>query len=1106
MKNPILNIAKLLMGWPLSIIALFFIFKLIFLKTNEILPSLKDLNIPIILISIVCFLGYFFLRSYVWKKILQEKGHNIPFKDSTLLWSLAEIKRFIPGNIWSFLSRTSLFSGREVPTKTIISSLITEAQLFVVSSLLVSIFSFSFVFYNLLPNLLFTRFLIYLADIFIILSALLFIFNAQFIKRFRTFSFLKKMLPDFSAKTNLTLLLISVINVFFFGLGTYFSISSVIYLSPIHIVTFISFFTFSFLIGYLSIITPMGLGVREGMITFGLSKFISVSIAGFASIFSRIVMIFSELIFLLLAFLWKYLKIKFVEKIENKIKAHPHESILLVMIIMYFVYFTALSFLRYDNFFTGRFDLGNMDQTVWNTTKGRIFQLTDPNGTQAISRLAFHADFILILISPLYFIWSNPKMLLLIQTLVVGFGAIFIYWIAKNLIKNKNISLAFSLTYLLNPSIQYANLYDFHAVTLATTFLLATFYFFWQKQYKLFLLFAVLSAFTKEQVWVIISLFGFYFIYLSLRDKTNKILNLLRGFTIITLCFAVFYYLVWIIIPQTRGQNHFALSYYSDFGTTPTSIIKNIIIDPLKTLQIIGQNGRLMYLGLIFLPLGFLSIFSPFALVFALPDLFINMLSNNSQLHEIYYQYTSTITPFLFISAIYGLRKLMKIFPKIPDYIYMFFLLACALFSSYSFGPVIGSKNPNLDMITKPQPNKDVIEGFLSRIPMKYSIAATNNLGSHLSHRQQIFTIPVGIDKADIVLFLLNDPFAQPSLKAQIATAENLKKDKNYIEIFKQNDFIVFEKRSLYLHSPRRANRIKLNPFSIPTLQHRDYIGGEITVEKDVSHSRLFKSYIVSYPSDGLKINALMNVPNLEKPDAGFSVVIINHGYIDPKKYDTRTSYREITDYFASNGFIAIKPDYRGNADSEVDNEALMRFSYPVDILNLISSVKNLKNAEKNSIFLWGHSLGGEVTLKVLEVLGQNKELPQNVKAASVWAPVTDTLRWFSKSHLPSLPESNVIPYPYKKTFEALGTPESNPVLWQSLSPLSYFSSINIPIQINHGTSDPTVPYEWSIELYNDLLSLNKKANLLLYDNNGHNLSESWVEAARNSLNFFKNY
>src|ERR1035437_5774265 len=124
----------------------------------------------------------------------------------------------------------------------------------------------------------------------------------------------------------------------------------------------------------------------------------------------------------------------------NFIKKHRYAITLVVFITLYAAYFTTASFLRYDNFFTGRFDLGNMDQTVWNTIHGRIFQLTDPNGTTNISRLAFHADFILVLVAPLYLIWSHPEMLLLLQTVVLGLGAVVVYFIAKNIIKNKNLS------------------------------------------------------------------------------------------------------------------------------------------------------------------------------------------------------------------------------------------------------------------------------------------------------------------------------------------------------------------------------------------------------------------------------------------------------------------------------------------------------------------------------------------------------------------------------------------------------------------------------------------------------------------------------------------
>jgi len=102
-------------------------------------------------------------------------------------------------------------------------------------------------------------------------------------------------------------------------------------------------------------------------------------------------------------------------------------------------------------------------------------------------------------------------------------------------------------------------------------------------------------------------------------------------------------------------------------------------------------------------------------------------------------------------------------------------------------------------MFTKPQSNREIIEDFLSKIPEKYTIAATNNLGSHLSQREVIYTIPIGIDKADIVLFLLNDRFAQPSLGAQRQMVEKLKQDKNYIKVFEKDNFVVFKKPGVLL-------------------------------------------------------------------------------------------------------------------------------------------------------------------------------------------------------------------------------------------------------------------------------------------------------------------
>ncbi len=119
---------KIFLGWPVSILALIFIFKLLIGKTGMIIPNISQINIPVLSLGLICYVFYFFLRSYVWKKTLSVKGYDFPLKEVSFLWGSSEFKRYVPGNIWSFLGRTVQFSERGVPKKIIVSCLLIEIE------------------------------------------------------------------------------------------------------------------------------------------------------------------------------------------------------------------------------------------------------------------------------------------------------------------------------------------------------------------------------------------------------------------------------------------------------------------------------------------------------------------------------------------------------------------------------------------------------------------------------------------------------------------------------------------------------------------------------------------------------------------------------------------------------------------------------------------------------------------------------------------------------------------------------------------------------------------------------------------------------------------
>ncbi len=818
----------LLIGWPLSLLALFFIVKTFLPKLQDISHNLQHVNGWLLAIGVICFFSYYVIRSLVWQKVLSLMGYKLPLAQTLYLWSSSEVKRYIPGNIWSFVGRSVAFTNIGVTKRDIAKAIILEQEFVLLASIIVSALSLPFLARYIFIFLQSVPYLWFLGALLVIAVVSLYIFLPRYLLRLpgRIQKILRHILPDFSVKDTFWLLFSSCLAFLFFGFGYYFSITALHFSDPQLFLPLSGFFVFSLVVGLLSFLTPTGLGVREGIITIGLGKLIPLSVAGFASLFGRIILIFSEIIFLGFTFVLVSFYQKSTSHVERFAKKYRYEIILGIFIVIFTLFFTIVSFLRYDNFYAGRFDLGNMDQTVWNTVHGRFFQLSNPNGTETVSRLAFHSDYLLVALAPFYLIWQDPRMLLLIQVLVLAAGAVFVYLLAKEVMENgKLLALAFAFSYLLNPSMERALIFDFHAVTFATTFLLAAFYFQYKKQYRWFLVFALLAGLCKEEVWLIVALLGLYIVVKNFKfrisqpeadvpqEQSFKLIPVNRrqiffGFFVFALSSFVFYFLFWHAIPHAASGQHFALSYFSDGSDSPSALIKNIFFSPEKTLAKVLHPERIDYFRKLLGPLGYLSLASPFFLLFPGADLVLNVLSDKGELHQIYYQYTAAITPFLFIAAIYGVRHILFMVgsSKVKKPVWLrgeeigvnFFagyVVIVSLIGAYLYGPLPGAKEPNLAMFTRQVQNKSFINASLAQIDTQYSVAASNSLGAHLSQREHIYTLPLGLEKAEVVAFLLSDSNNMPSQEWHKEASQKLRKDPRYSIWFEKGDFIVFRKK-----------------------------------------------------------------------------------------------------------------------------------------------------------------------------------------------------------------------------------------------------------------------------------------------------------------------
>lgn len=306
------------------------------------------------------------------------------------------------------------------------------------------------------------------------------------------------------------------------------------------------------------------------------------------------------------------------------------------------------------------------------------------------------------------------------------------------------------------------------------------------------------------------------------------------------------------------------------------------------------------------------------------------------------------------------------------------------------------------------------------------------------------------------------------------------------------------------------------HPLSIEALRQGEYPGSDIVIEQTLTPGSNYQRFIASYKSEGLKIFGLLTVPNGDPPQKGWPAIVFNHGYISPSSYRTTEKYVAYQHAFARNGYVTLKSDFRGHGNSE--GRATGGYGsngYTIDVLNAVSSIKKLKdpsnvNSQKSivspeGIGMWGHSMGGHITLESMVV-------NPDIKAGVIWAGVVGSYEdLFERWRRRSGPTPTPNPYSQRGRWrrelaEMFGDPNQNPEFWQSLSATSFLDDISGPVQLQHGTADSSVPVEFSRSLEKLLSDAGKEVELFEYPGDDHNISANLSLALNRSVEFFDRY
>jgi uncharacterized membrane protein len=434
---------------------------------------------------------------------------------------------------------------------------------------------------------------------------------------------------------------------------------------------------------------------------------------------------------------------------------------------MYTIMFSYISILKHNAFESTGWDLGIYEQVIWSTTNtGRIFWYTlEIAINPSCSFFGIHFSPILFLVVPIYAIYQSTETLLILQALVLALAAVPLYKLALYESKSVKQALAFSSIYLVYPPTASMMTFDFHVQAFLPLFFFSAFYCLRKGEWTKYFVFTVLALMVDEIVPLIVIFFGFYGLWINrkrlfhIADAINlRWLSINKSvvYSSATIVLSVAWFVLARAVTSAVNPTAPPNPNWSNLGNPVQnlpSFLFVVLTNPIKTIETIvtplGSKG--IYLFGLFAPVVFLSFLSPPSLLIGAPWFIIAFLSNYSPYYSaLGYQYVAFVAPFIFISAIYGVKRLRavknyfvsskqfkSVFSKIIKFKWMkaILIICLSLVIILSYFVILNIK-ATVPVVTK---HDNALEVFVTLIPSNASVLTQNNLAPHVCDRLYVY-------------------------------------------------------------------------------------------------------------------------------------------------------------------------------------------------------------------------------------------------------------------------------------------------------------------------------------------------------------------------------
>ena len=283
---------KDLLKWGLVGLIFVFLFRFLYNSWGDVQNYEFELNWWLFIFSYVFLFLHFVLISVGWDLLLKVlNGKKLPIMKALRIRVLSDFGRFVPGKVWLILGRINYCKKWGISSDVVTYSSLMEIFIGQISAVI--LFMLVFLLYS-------HQLTSYALIILVFLPAMLTLLHPELFNTFMKFA--SKLFKKKFVRTNIKFsFMLSLISVFILawvmmGIGFFLMANAVYPIGLDLLFPFIAVYSISWVLGFVMIFLPAGLGFREAVMTFLLSFFVPVPIAILLAVLSRLWAISGEML------------------------------------------------------------------------------------------------------------------------------------------------------------------------------------------------------------------------------------------------------------------------------------------------------------------------------------------------------------------------------------------------------------------------------------------------------------------------------------------------------------------------------------------------------------------------------------------------------------------------------------------------------------------------------------------------------------------------------------------------------------------------------------------------------------------------------------------